>query len=370
MNLGRLSYTMGKMTTSSRTLIAALMLAPAAFAFCSCGSDSTSNQPYTTAPDAAGGSAGTGGGGQDAQPEASPEAAPEASPDVVQEPGPDAPVVPDAPPEAQPEPEPEAGPEAEAGPGWPTCDAKPSGVPDTTISAIWAQNPAAATHVWVAGVYVTAISKNGCVDGSTCQIFLQDAETYASYAASAHHGIKMLVSAATAKHFTSIKVGDKVDVEAHAWRYNVSPPANELLLQVNAQLPGCAKAVGSGVPAPVTGVQLSDLSVDGYENTHGPVLIQVAAVSGKPGFDNQIFALWNTAGPYVDSGIENVVNVSPYFLANGAFTGLPTDGATTVKFTTITGVFGLFVPSSVDGGTVPKYMVLYPRTMADVVKAN
>ena len=46
----------------------------------------------------------------------------------------------------------------------------------------------------------------------------------------------------------------------------------------------------------------------------------MAAVTGKPGPATQIFAIWNTSGPYVDAGLDTVVSVSPYFLPGGAFT--------------------------------------------------
>ncbi len=53
--------------------------------------------------------------------------------------------------------------------------------------------------------------------------------------------------------------------------------------------------------------------------------------------------------------------LSPFFLLGAAFTGLQ-QGQTT-DFATVTGVFGLFVPSP----NGPKYKMIYPRTMADVV---
>ena len=59
------------------------------------------------------------------------------------------------------------------------------------------------------------------------------------------------------------------------------------------------------------------------------------------------------------------MSASPYFLSGGSFSGLPSGGAT-VDFASITGVFGLFVPAS-DAGSGPKYLMLYPRTMTEMV---
>ncbi len=257
--------------------------------------------------------------------------------------------------------------EEDAAPAWPTCDAKPANVPLKTIPEIWADNASVATQVWVPGAYITAISKGACVAGSRCQIFLQADETYPSFSAGAKHGIRLVVSSTVADKFVGLAVGDKVDVLGHAWRNNQNPPQNELLLDVNKGLPGCAKKVGTGNPQPISGVKLSDLTHDAFENTHGPLLVKVDAVSGKPGPANEIFALWNTAGPFVDSGLETVVNASPYFLPDGKFTGLPTDTLTTVKFASISGVFAVYVWST-DAGVGPKYLVLYSRQNTELVK--
>ncbi|HPB96729.1 MAG TPA: hypothetical protein PKW66_12505, partial [Polyangiaceae bacterium] len=256
------------------------------------------------------------------------------------------------------------GPEPDANPSWPTCDAQPPGVADQTLPEIWSANPDSPTEVWITGLYVTAISRGKCSAGAACQVFLQDALTYASFQGGAHHAMKLFVSGNTAKHFESLAVGDRVNVLAHAWRYNVNPSQRELLLQVNSSLRGCAKKVGSGEPTPIEGVALTDLTVEAYENTHGPLLVKVDGVSGKPGVPSETFALWKTGGPFVDAGLETVVSLSPYFLPGGVFSGLPTNATTVVSFSSIVGVFGLFVPSS-DGGSA-KYLMLYPRTMDDV----
>lgn len=354
------SYTLHTMNSLGRNLLLVAVLAPASVSFGACGSSEGNSTQFV--PGNLGGSAGT---GADAQPEAQPEAGPDAIPEA----GPEAAEDVDLP-EAGPEPQPESGPKdagkdapLEAGPTWPDCKSKPSAATDMTMSAIWATNPSSDTYVWLSGVYVSAISKGGCAAGTACQIYLQDQETYSSWAASAHHGIKLLIYANAAEEFVGLKVGDKVDVAGQAGR-----PQSELLIRVGKQnLPGCARATGLGVPSPVTGVALADLTVDAYEKTHGPVLLQLANVTGKPGDSFDIFGIWNT-GTYNDAGPEGMVSASPYFLPGGGFTGLSYDGGTQVKFSSITGVFGLFTPSG-DAGAAVKYLVVYPRNMNEVVLA-
>jgi hypothetical protein len=203
------------------------------------------------------------------------------------------------------------------------------------------------------------------VAGKACQIFLQADPSYATIADAAKHAIKVFVSSAVSTHFTGVAVGDRVDALGWAWRYNLDGQ-HELLLQVNAKLPGCLKTTSSGnALTPIPGVLLSDLTLDRYENTHGPLFVKVSGVSGKPDpSTTTTFGLWTTTdGGFFDAGADagaDIVSLSPYFLPGGAFTGL-TAGATT-RFASITGVFGLFVPT---GG--PKYLELYPRTAADIV---
>jgi hypothetical protein len=314
------------------------------------GTDTSSEAAADVAPDVT-----TDG---DVAPDVSPDVEPDVAPDVVEaavEAGPEA--GPDAPTDGP-------GPDQDAGNPWPTCDAQPTGVPDMTLPQIWASNPTDPTEVWITGLYVTAISRGGCSGGNPCQVFLQDAETYTSFDAGAKHAMKLFVSSATAQHFNTLKIGDRVNVLAHAWRYNLNPSQNELLLQVNNALRGCAKTVGTGTPTPIAGVELADLTQDAYENTHGPLLVKVDGVSGKPGAAIETFALWKTGGPFVEAGLELVVSASPYFLSSGAFSGLPTNGTTTVNFASITGVFGLFVPTTDAGGS--KYLMLYPRNMGEM----
>jgi len=213
-------------------------------------------------------------------------------------------------------------------------------------------------------VYVTAISGGACVANETCQIFVQQDETYASLTAGAKHGLKIRVSANVAKYFTGLQVGDRIDAQGYAWRFDLFGN-NEIVLQVNSTLPGCAKKVGSGNPTPIIGVQLSDLSVNAYEQTIGPLLVQVATVTGKPAGPTEIFGIWKTGVGIGDAGPTSIPSLSPFFLTGGAFTGLT--AAQTVNFQTVTGVFALFVPTQ-DAGTPPKYIVIYPRTMSDLAQ--
>lgn len=207
------------------------------------------------------------------------------------------------------------------------------------------------------GVFVTGVTKGGCVAGSACQIFVQQSESFADLAAGSQQAIKMFISGNTATHFVGVKVGDKVDVDAWAWRYNLNGQ-NELLLQVNLNLEGCAKPVGTGNPQPVT-AELTQLTLTAYEETVGPLLVKVNGVSGKPQLPNETFGLWKT-GVFVEAGPETIVSLSPYLLSGGAFTGLPQ--GTTTKFSSVTGVFGLFSPTADPSA---KYKEIYPRTDAE-----
>jgi hypothetical protein len=260
----------------------------------------------------------------------------------------------------------DAGTDADAGPTWPTCDSAPSNATAQTIPQIWTADPATPSLTWVSGAYITAISGGGCTANSACQIFLQQDETYASLAAGAQHAIRMWISATTATHFVGLAVGDQVNALGDAFRYT-SDGQNELLIRVTANMPGCAKKVGTGNPTPITGVALTDLTVSAYENTTGPLLVQVSGVTGKPGPGGQIFGIWVTGVGIGDAGPNGLVSVSPYFLSGNAFAGLPTDGQTAVNFQTVTGVFGLFTPAT-EAGNAPQYVVLYPRAMSELTQ--
>ena len=245
-------------------------------------------------------------------------------------------------------------------------------------------------------VHVTAIAGGACKAGFACQFFVQDG-SYATLSLAAHHAIKVLASGTVSKYFTALAVGDVVDVSGSAWRFNLFGE-NELLIEVNVMLPGCANKTGTGALTGVPGVALSDFTVDHYEHTVGPVLVTVPSVSGKyTGPPSSTFGLFPTAGG--DAGGEgggasaDIVSLSPYFLPNGQFSGL-SQGAVT-KFAFITGVFDVFYAkgaapgadagaaagdagkdASTDAGAdawtdagpaTTKYLELAPRTSADIV---
>jgi len=244
---------------------------------------------------------------------------------------------------------------------WPTCDTKPDGATPSTIDAVWTAAATKPTYVWVSGPIVTAISGNGCVADKACSIFVQEKIDGTDLASVAHHAIKVFVSKSAASRFVGIAVGDRVDIAARGWRYNISGE-NEILLQVaDTPLRGCMKKTGTGTVAPVPATLVELGSVAAYETTYGPVLVKLSSVSGKPDTSlGMTFGLWTT-GTF-DAGGASIVSLSPYCLAGSAFTGL-TSGTTT-NFSSVTGVFGLFFPGS---GTT-KYLEVYPRTMAEVVK--
>jgi hypothetical protein len=245
---------------------------------------------------------------------------------------------------------------------WPTCDTQPDGVDTHTILEVWQQHDSPnAAPVWVPNAIVTAVSFGACSPNYSCQIFLQQEETYATLQAGARQGIKLFVSSAAAFHFPGIGVGDRVDVYANALRSTFGG-ANEMELLVNNMYPGCAKVVGSANPIPVPGVLLTDLTLNAYEQTIGPLLVQVQAVSGKPGQPGETFGLWET-GHWSDAGIEEMVSLSPYCISNGQFSGL-TQGQNT-DFNYVQGVFEIFIPD-VDGGSPTKYKEICAREMADL----
>ena len=244
------------------------------------------------------------------------------------------------------------------GPGWPTCDAKPDNVPEKTLHEIWLENPVSQTEVWVSGAFVTAVSGDGCVAGTACQFFVQEAPQFVDFADAAKRSLKVFASANTSSHFEGIKVGDQVDIQAWAWRYDIDGQ-NELLLQVNLQFPGCAKVVGSAVPKPVTAT-LAQLTVKGYEEDYGPVFVELDGVSGKPHLPAETFGMWPTG--QIDMSPDGPTSLSPFFLDGAVFVGLTSEKIH--DFTKVVGVFGLFVPPA---NPLVKYKEVYPRTMTEVV---
>lgn len=251
---------------------------------------------------------------------------------------------------------------------WPDCLSKPATATTRSISEVWTQNASKASETWVHDAFITGISGGGCTAGKACQIFLQEGSSYPTLAAAAHHAIKLFVSGNTSKYFTAAKVGDQVDALGWAWRYNLDGQ-NELLLQVNLQYPGCVHATTSGnTVSPVPNVTLTDLTLTAYEQTYGPVLIQVNDVSGRPTANaSETFGLWTTGfeGSFPDGG-TGIVSLSPYFIKGGAFSSGFTAGKIT-EFERVVGVFGVFLPAG-QTGTPQKYLEIYARSGADIVR--
>jgi hypothetical protein len=252
---------------------------------------------------------------------------------------------------------------------WPTCDTKPAATTATTIAALWATPPAAPTYSWISGAYVTAISGAGCTTSTTasCQIFLADATSYADLAAAGKHAIRLLVFPPGSPHFVAPQVGDKVDVAAWGYR-NTSGGQNELMLDVSDARRGCIFKTGTGTVAPVTATlgQLGTLAA--YQDTYGPVLVQLAGVSANTDTTSVSKTTGGLFYPTMfDAGGPTPISVSPFFLSGGTFTGYTV--STRYDWATLTGVFGIFRPApAADAGTPPTYLELYPRTMDDLVK--
>jgi hypothetical protein len=240
---------------------------------------------------------------------------------------------------------------------WPDCLSQPAGSPEKTIPEIWADNPSMLTEAWVPGVFITAISGDGCVAGQACQFFVQQEETYLTLGEATHQSLRVGIAPDASEHFVGLAVGDQVDLYAHAFR-DTADGKNELLFLVTGSLPGCANPVGAGDSLPVT-VTLDDLTVEAYEDTIGPVLVRVETVTGNPNMPAETFALWDT-GSMPGGDITTVTSLSPFFLAGGAFVGLTPDDIT--DFTEVVGVFGIFAPPA---DPLIKYEEIYARSGAD-----
>lgn len=241
---------------------------------------------------------------------------------------------------------------------WPDCTVQPNNVPTKAITDVWTDNPSMPTQVWLSGVYVTGITKSACTAGVACDIFVQQDLSYGSLQQGAHHAVKMFISAATAMYFTGIAVGDKVD--AMGWAYRYTPNGNnELLLQVDQLMPGCAHKTGSGNATPVLAT-IDDLTLSAAEDTLGPLFVQVNDVRGTPKAPTQTFGIGSI---FWDGGPSPFVSLSPYFLPNGAFVGLNQGVKTTFK--SVAGVFAITVPSGTDAATT-KYLEIHPRAMSEV----
>ncbi len=274
----------------------------------------------------------------------------------------DAPATPDVAADVGPD-------DAGCGSTWPTCDARPAGATATSISALWTADPMRPTFSWVSGVVVTAISRGACSAGTACQIYVQEPTGATTLADAAHHAIKVFISAASASRFTAIHVGDRVDVAASAWRYNVSGQ-NELLLQVadSCSLRGCMTRTGDGVIAPVPATLSALGSVTAYESTVGPVLVRFTDVAATTDATTPLQS--TTGGLYVpgvalDGGRSEAISVSPFFMPGSRFVGYT--ASQRLRFSSLTGVFGMFIPTSTSDAGVAKYLQVYPRTVDDLV---
>jgi hypothetical protein len=242
---------------------------------------------------------------------------------------------------------------------WPDCTSQPNGVPTKAITDLWSANPTTPTQVWLPGVYVTAISKGACTASVACEFILQQDLTYGSLEAGAQHAIRAWISASASTHFTQLAVGDQVN--AMAWAFRESEGGqNELILHVDDVQDGCALKIGSGNPTPITGVQLGDIgSISAYEDIYGPLLLQVANVTGTPKQPDQTFGLGNT---FFDGGVSDaaIISLSPYYMDGGNFVGL--EAGTKTKFSSVSGVFNEYF--NPDASAV-KYLEIGARTQTD-----
>jgi hypothetical protein len=250
--------------------------------------------------------------------------------------------------------------------GWPTCDEQPAGAEKTTIPALWAANPADYKPVWLEALTVTAISFGACSASGNfqCLVFLQTQPGYGSLAEGKHQGIKLSVSPKASFYFSTLNVGDVINLYGHAIRFKESGH-NELRVHVDLERQGCMKKVGAAVPTPIGGVALADLTIDNYENAIGPLLVQVDTVKGRPTANtSETFALFESDSNTFDAGLELTQVLTPYYLPGGNFQGLTADKWT--NFSSIGGVYSVFVVNS--NGESLKYRMLGPRTQGEIVQ--
>ena len=248
---------------------------------------------------------------------------------------------------------------------WPDCTTQPGGSLTKTIPNVWADNMSTGMpeNVWVPGVYVTGVSGGACVDGTACQIFLQQDPGYGSVEEARQHGIKLFASKKTAMHFTGVAVGDKLNVYGTAERDTMGGQ-NELLILVTLATPGCFANVSSNnalTPVPLT--QLEDVVSEDYE-VAGPLFVSVTSnpkSHGKPKMPTETFGIIDNSLD-LEAGTDQLISLSPTFLTGSAFTGLTMD--TTTHFDSVTGVYGLFVPP-MQMPPAAKYKEIYVRTDAD-----
>ena len=237
---------------------------------------------------------------------------------------------------------------------WPSCTSQPPGVNAATLPDLWTSNPSVPEEVWVSGAIVTSVSGGGCAGGAACWLTLQDAPTYASFDAGAQHGIRLWVSGAEAQRFTGIAVGDVVDVLGWLAR-DTTGGANELRLAVDTTSPGCAEATGTASPTPIPDVTLDQLTVAAFQTTHGPLLVRLPLVSGRPTAQDETFGLWPTGVVWTGE----IVSLAPDGMPNATFVGMAVGSI--MDFTSVSGVF---VAPHIAGTT---YAQVWPRSTSDLV---
>lgn len=107
----------------------------------------------------------------------------------------------------------------------------PVATPTVALHDIWQANPSIPTAYWIPGLYVTGVSATGCAAVSACDLYVQQAETFASVAVGAQQSIRITVGATEAQGFVGIGVGDRIDVYGHGVRETANGK-NELILSV------------------------------------------------------------------------------------------------------------------------------------------
>jgi hypothetical protein len=167
---------------------------------------------------------------------------------------------------------------------WPDCETQPNGSPTKTLSEIWSDNPSAPAEAWVPGVYVTAVSTNGCVATEACTIFVQDDESYASIAEATHKSLRVGIAPAVASYFTGI-ANDRVDLYA---RSRHGGRTERALLHA-----GAARRWSSvRHDRPWSYARRPDGRR--LRRHCRPMPVQLNTVSGNPNLPNETFALWDT----------------------------------------------------------------------------
>jgi hypothetical protein len=250
---------------------------------------------------------------------------------------------------------------------WPDCSSDPNNTMGRTINQIWQADTAMPLSmplpVWLTNVYVTGVSGGGCVDGTACQIFLQQDASYATLHDAEQQGINLFASKRTSMHFTGVAVGDKLNVYGQA-RRSTQNGQNELLIEVTLATPGCfAKLSGNNAITPVALTDLEDIVKENYEKV-GPLFVDVTSnpkIHGKPKMPAETFGIIDSSLD-LEAGTDQLISLSPTFLASSAFTGLTT-GMTT-HFDHVTGIYGLFVPPG-QSAPVTKYKEIYVRAVSD-----